>query len=98
MRRRGRIVVWPIYLDSGFPRRVGRRLPLALAMRDVKAEEIYEAASKLNLNPVLVADSAYPKMPWRRVGLVLVDKNRPKTKLLRELAERMRSIRKKRRI
>jgi signal recognition particle subunit SRP19 len=98
MRRSGRKIIWPIYLDASFPRRMGRRIPRALALRNVRAEELYEAASTLDLNPELVADAAHPRMPWRRTGLILIDADGPKTKLLRELAETMRNIRKKRRI
>jgi len=98
MRLRGRLIVWSIYLDASYPRSLGRRIPLRLALRDVKAEEVYLAASTLGLNPELKADAAHPRMPWRRTGMVLVDKDRPKTRLLRELAETIRSLRRKRRI
>ncbi|RLI17772.1 signal recognition particle protein Srp19 [Candidatus Bathyarchaeota archaeon] len=98
MRRRGRLIIWPIYLDASYSRSLGRRVPLKLALRDVRAEEVYQAASQLGLNPELQADAAYPRTPWRRTGLVLIDKEGSKTRLLRELAEAIRRMRRKGRI
>ena len=95
MRRRGRLIVWPVYLDSTFSRRRGRRVPSALASKNVKAEEIYIAVSKLGLNAELLA-AAHPRMPWRKTGMVLVEGDRPKNRLLRELAVTIRSMRKRR--
>lgn len=87
LRGRGKIVVWPVYLDSGYSRGEGRRVPRNLAVRGVRAEEVFQAAEDLGLNPVLKAAASYPKHPWQREGSVLVDDNAPKTEILRSLAE-----------
>jgi len=93
LRGRGKIVVWPAYLDSGYSRGEGRRVPRNLAVRGVKAEEVFQAAADLGLNPVLRAEASYPKRPWQREGSVLVDDNAPKTEILRSLADGVRKSR-----
>lgn len=90
MRKRGKMVIWPSYLEGSLSRRDGRRVPKTLARRGVTAEDVYRAAQELGLNPELKRDAANPRIPWRRVGLVLVDGRMPKTRLLKELALRIR--------
>lgn len=90
MRRKGKILIWPSYLEGALPRSDGRRIPKNSARRDVTIEEIYRAAQELGLNPELQKNAAHPRAPWRKTGVVLVDKKMPKTRLLRELARRIR--------
>ena len=44
------------------------------------------AAEKLNLNPVL-RQATYSKAPWQQSGVVLVEKKKSKTKIIRDIAE-----------
>lgn len=90
MRGRGKTIIWPLYLEGSIPRSLGRRVPKPLAKRNVTAEDIYRAAEELGLNPELQRDAAHPRIPWRKTGLILIDKKMPKTRLLRELARRIR--------
>jgi len=89
MRREGKLVLWPEYFDSDYSRRSGRRVPKTLASRNVMAEEVYQAALELGLNPDLQVDAANPKHPWLRKGMVLVDKKGPKTRVVLDLARKM---------
>jgi len=93
MRREGRLVLWPAYFDADSSWRQGRRVPRALALRGVKAEEIFHAALDLGLNPDLRAGMAHPKRPWRKGGAVLVDKAGSKTGIVRAIAQRARERR-----
>lgn len=93
MRGKGKLVLWPVYFDAGFTWLWGRRVPKILALRGVKAEEIFQAALDLGLNPVLQAGAAHPRHSWRRGGAVLVDKSMSKTRVLRDLARRIRERR-----
>lgn len=90
MRERGKVIIWPLYLEGSLPRSDGRRIPKHLARRNITVEEIFRAAQELGLNPELQRNAAHPRIPWRKTGLVLVDKKMPKTKLLKELARRIR--------
>jgi len=93
MRRGGKLVLWPAYFDSDYSRRIGRRVPKTLASRNVKAEEVYQAALELGYNPDLQVGAAHPKQPWLRKGAVLVDKKGSKTRILLDLARKIRENR-----
>ncbi len=87
MRRKGKLILWPAYFDSDYSWRKGRRVPKTVASRGVKAEEVFQAALELGLNPHLQAAAVHPKHPWLRGGAVLVDKPGPKTHVLKDVAQ-----------
>jgi len=92
VRGRGKIWLWPAYFDASYTWGEGRRIPKSLASRSPKAEEIEKAAQILGLNPILEPGAAYSKYPWRRTGVVLVDKKGSKTQVLREIAKKLREL------
>ena len=92
MRGRGKIRLWPAYFDASYTWGEGRRIPKSLASRSPKVEEIEKAAQILGLNPILEPGAAYSKYPWRRTGVVLVDKKGSKTQVLREIAKKLREL------
>ncbi|WP_440059874.1 signal recognition particle protein Srp19 [Thermogladius sp. 4427co] len=87
-----KIVIYPIYIDCSYTRRLGRRLPRNLCVSNPTIEEITEAAKKLGLNPEVEPGKRYPRM-WRRMGRVIVDKKAPKTKILRMIAQEIKKMR-----
>ncbi|MFQ6095472.1 MAG: signal recognition particle subunit SRP19/SEC65 family protein [Candidatus Bathyarchaeia archaeon] len=89
MREKDRIILWPIYFDSTRTRSEGRRVPKKLAVRSPRLSDIQAAAQKLGLQFEVVPDAAYPRSPWRRMGYISVPKNRPKNRLLKEIAENL---------
>jgi signal recognition particle subunit SEC65 len=50
-------------------------------------EMIGEAARRLNLPHKIVSDAAYPRLPWRKTGLVLVKRIKGKGQILQEIAK-----------
>lgn len=88
-----RLTVWPPNLDSQKARSQGRRIPSRLAVPSPSLKEIEEAAARLGLDPEVERDKAYPRDWWEVVGRVLVNKTKPKSLVLKEIA---REIRKKR--
>ena len=52
-------------------------------------ESISKAAKSLSLNPVLEKNVSYPSKHWKKEGRVLVDKKDSKSKLLRQIANRL---------
>lgn len=98
MRRKDKIVIWPIYFNSKASRKQGRRVPLELAVDDPKAEEIYQVAEKMGLNPIIEEEKAYPRMWWKEKGRVLVDKTKSKTSILKEIAVQLKEFRLKQKI
>jgi signal recognition particle subunit SRP19 len=89
LRRRGKLIFWPVYFDVNHSWRQGRRVPRKLALRGVKSEEVFRAADDLGLNPILNSEAVYSKHPWRKTGVVLVDRTGPKTAILKDLARKM---------
>jgi signal recognition particle subunit SRP19 len=93
MKKRNKLMIWPIYFDSEMTRADGRRVPKKIAIRAVKLEEILKAAENLGLNPLSRIHASYSRKPWIKSGVVLVDKVDNKTILLRMLAQKIRSNR-----
>ncbi|MFB0543537.1 MAG: signal recognition particle subunit SRP19/SEC65 family protein [Candidatus Bathyarchaeia archaeon] len=93
MRRRGKVFLWPLYFEASISRREGRRLPKGLALRSVSLQELVKVSDALGIHPEVVPTAAHPSQPWRRTGVVLVDKPPKKSLLLRLVAEKMRENR-----
>ena len=90
LRGRGKLRIWPAYFDIRYSRSKGRRVPRDKAVRDPKIEDIEKAALKLGLKPILQPGAAYSKYPWRRTGLLLVDKKGSKVEVINMIAEELR--------
>jgi len=89
MRGKRKLRIWPAYFDIRYSRSKGRRIPRDKAIRDPKIDDIEKAASKLGLKPVLQAGKAYSKYPWKRTGVLLVDKKGSKTEVINMIAEEL---------
>ncbi len=87
MRGKGKLRIWPAYFDAKYTRSQGRRVPRDKAIREPAIEDIEKAAAKLGLKPVLQPGLAYSKYPWRKTGVILVDKKGSKTEVLEMIAE-----------
>lgn len=88
-----KLVIWPAYLDKTKSRQDGRKISSKLAVTSPTLSEIEQAAKRLNLNPIVEKDKAYPKEWWEVSGRVLVDKVKPKSLLLKDIAKEIRRIR-----
>lgn len=89
LRGRGKLRIWPAYFDIRYTRSEGRRVPRDKAIRDPKIEDIEKAAMKLGLKPILKPGAAYSKYPWRKTGVILVDKKGPKINVINLIAEEL---------
>lgn len=90
--RKKKIVIWPAYIDSTIPRKMGRRVPRDLAVPNPTIEEIVKAASQLGLNPV-VEESSYPRLWWKYRHRVVVDKKGSKQEILKIIAKEIKENR-----
>ena len=86
MRGKRKIHVWPAYFDVRYSRKDGRRVPKNIAIRSPDVQKILDVSLKLELNPI-IQEGAYPRTPWIKTGVILVDKKGSKTKILRDIAE-----------
>ncbi len=92
-RRSSGWVIWTANLDKKLSRREGRKIPKKLASPGVRLQELIEACSSLNLR-FIAEEKKYPRCWWREGGRVLVEKTKPKPVLMREIAEKIKEIRK----
>jgi signal recognition particle subunit SRP19 len=89
MRGQRKYRIWPAYFNARYSRNEGRRVPREKAVRDPSIEEIEKIAEKLDLKPILEPGASYPKQPWRKTGVVIVDKKHPKGEIIKKIAERL---------
>ena len=89
MRKLDKAIIWPIYFDVNKSRQEGRRIPKSQAVQSPKVAEIKEAADKLGLQNQLNIDAHFPKMPWAKTGMVLVEKNEAKEAIIKKLATQL---------
>jgi signal recognition particle subunit SRP19 len=74
LRQQDKVIVWPVYFDSMKTRSAGRRVSKNLGVPSPKAIEVKEASEKVGLTSEFVPDVGYPKTPWLKTGMVLVEK------------------------
>jgi signal recognition particle subunit SRP19 len=89
MRKQDKAIIWPAYFDSGKTRMEGRRVPKNMAVQSPKILEIQEAAAKLGLEHETVPDKGYPKTPWNKAGMLLVEKKGSKEQVIKVLAKQL---------
>ncbi len=89
--------VYPAYLSEGAARREGRRVPAASSVKEITAEEIAQAATRLGFTAEVQAEKNYPRQFFTYAGRVKVTKKGsvPKTEFLRRVAAEIRKTRPK---
>jgi signal recognition particle subunit SRP19 len=89
MRKQDKIIIWPAYFDHAKTRKNGRRVPKNLAVPSPKIMELQEAAQKLGLEFEVVTDKDYPKTPWAKTGMLLVEKKGSKEHVINRIAKQL---------
>ncbi len=84
--------IYPAYLSGALPRRLGRRVPAAVAVPDVTLEEIVQAARRLGLSATAEEGKQYSRRAHAYEGRVKVAKRAgtSKTAALRSIAQEIR--------
>lgn len=59
--RKGRMIVWPEYIDSTRTRSQGRRIPSNLAAPEVSVKVLKEAADTIGLEAEVQLEKQYPR-------------------------------------
>ena len=93
MRKQDKIIIWPAYFDSSRSRIDGRRVAKGVSVASPKITEIKEAVEKLGLSCELFPDAGYPKMPWVKAGMLLVEKKRSKSQTITMIGRQLLKIR-----
>jgi signal recognition particle subunit SRP19 len=89
LRKQEKAIIWPAYFDAGKSREEGRRVAKNQAVPNPRISEIEEAAVKLGLEHELVPDKGYPKTPWAKLGMLLVEKKESKEKVISQIAKQL---------
>jgi len=95
MKKKGRTIIWPVYLDRSKPRSGGRIISSDDAIHEPKLNEIEDAAKKLGLHPEIESDKAYPGSWWEISGRIWVDDVGPKSEISRNIAREIQKLRQK---
>jgi signal recognition particle subunit SRP19 len=93
MRKQDKAIIWPAYFDSAKTRKEGRRVPKNLAVQSPKIAEITDAVVKLGLKHEVAAEADYPKMPWSKAGMILVEKQGSKEQTIKKIAKQLLKVR-----
>ncbi len=93
MRKQSKIIIWPIYFDAAKTREEGRRVAKNLAVAAPKLAEIEAAAFKLNMQPEAVPEKGFPKTPWNKMGMLLIEKQGSKEQTINKLARQQLKLR-----
>ncbi len=89
MRKQEKFIIWPTYFDANKSREEGRRVAKNLAIIYPRIAEVDEAATKLGLEHEFVPDKGFPKTPWNKAGMVLVEKQGSKEQVINKLAKQL---------
>jgi len=92
LKKLDKAIIWPIYFDSSKTRKNGRRVPKNLAVQSPKITELKEATDKLGLKNEINIESHFPKMPWAKTGMLLVEKKEAKEKIIQKIAKQLLKI------
>ncbi len=93
MRKQDKFIIWPAYFDQSKTRKDGRRVSKSLAVLHPKIEEVALAVQKLGLKHEVVAEAGYPKMPWAKTGMILVEKQGSKEQVIQRIAGKLPKVR-----
>jgi signal recognition particle subunit SRP19 len=93
MRKQDKAIIWPAYFDLAKTRKKGRRVPKNLAVQSPKIGEIKEAAEKLGLKHEIAMEAGYPKTPWFKTGMIMVEKKGSKEQTIKKIAKQLLTIR-----
>lgn len=93
MRKQEKFIIWPAYFDTNKTRAEGRRVAQNAGVTSPRMQEIQEAATKLELEHELIPEKGYPKTPWSKQGMLLVEKKASKEQIIKKIAKQLQKSR-----
>ena len=87
------ITVWPQYLDKNLSLSEGRKISKADAVAEPSISEIERALKRLGLTYTIDKERAYPGKWYEKSGRVLVEWDKTKLELIREISSKIKEIR-----
>ena len=92
MKKLDKAIIWPIYFDANKTRRNGRRVPKNLAVQSPKIDEVKLAVDRLGLKNEVRLEAHFPRIPWAKTGMLLVEKKEAKEKIILKIAKQLAKI------
>ena len=92
MRKLDKFIIWPAYFDTNKTSKEGRRVPKNQAVISPRIVEVKEAADKLGLENQINIEAHYPKTPWAKTGMLLVEKQESKEETIQRLAKQLQRV------
>ena len=89
MRKLDKAIIWPIYFDTNRTRKEGRRVPKSLAVQLPKIDEVKLAVDRLGLKNEVRLEAHFPKRPWAKTGMLLVEKREAKERIIQKIAKQL---------
>ena len=89
MRKLDEAIIWPVYFDAARTRKQGRRVPKNLAVQSPRITEVKVAVDRLGLKNELNLEAHFPKSPWAKTGMLLVEKRESKGKIIQKIAKQL---------
>jgi len=93
LRKQDKAIIWPAYFDQTKTRKEGRRVPKSSAVQSPKITEIQEAVARLGLKHEIKTETGYPKTPWLKTGMIMVEKKGSKEQVIRKIANQLLKMR-----
>lgn len=87
------ITVWPQYLDKNLSLSEGRKISKEDAVAEPSISEIERALKRLGLTYTIDKERAYPGKWYEKSGRVLVEWDKTKLELIREISSKIKEIR-----
>jgi signal recognition particle subunit SRP19 len=85
-------IIWPAYFDIGRTRKEGRRVPKNQAVQSPRITELQEAVEILGLESEVNIEAHFPKTPWAKTGMLIVEKDEPKELIIKKIAKQLAKI------
>ena len=86
------ITVWPQYLDKNLPLSEGRKVSKEIAVSEPSLNDIEKALKRLSLKYSTQKERSYPGKWYEKSGRILVESDKPKLELLKEISLKLKEI------
>ncbi|WP_298500608.1 signal recognition particle subunit SRP19/SEC65 family protein [uncultured Methanobrevibacter sp.] len=87
------ITIWPQYLDKNLSLSQGRKISKELAVKEPSLSDIERALKRMGLQYSVDKQRAYPGKWYEKSGRILVEWDKTKLELLKEVSLKIKEIR-----
>ena len=86
------ITVWPQYLDKNLSLNEGRKVSKEIAVEEPSLHDIEKALKRLSLKYSTQKERSYPGKWYEKSGRILVESDKSKLELLKEISLKLQEI------